>query len=127
MDHHIDHIFPQARFGKAKLLASDVSEWAVEAYSNSRDLIANLQLLPAIDNIEKSNTLFESWISTRSADFTQRHYIPTQPGLYAMSAFLEFLKQRESLLRNRFAVVLGFSEAVSDQHSQACGELVEKK
>lgn len=125
--YHIDHIFPQARFVKAKLLASNVSEWAVEAYSNSRDLIANLQLLPAIDNIEKSSTQFESWISTRSADFAQCHYIPTQPGLYAMSAFLEFLKQRESLLRNRFAVVLGFREAVSDQHSQACGELAEKK
>lgn len=125
--YHIDHIFPQARFNKAKLLALDVSEWALHAYSSSRDLIANLQLLPAIDNIEKSSSEFEVWIASRNADFAQCHCIPNERGLYAMSAFLEFVKQREFLLRRRFAGVLGFSAAGSDQANEVCEELIEKK
>lgn len=125
--YHIDHVFPQARFNKAKLLALDVSEWTIEAYASSRDLIANLQLLPAIDNIEKSNSEFDVWIASRSSDFTERHCIPTKPGLYAMNAFLEFVKEREVLLRSRFAGVLGFSAADSDQASEVSEALIEKK
>lgn len=114
--YHIDHIFPQAQFAKAKLLSNGVSEWAIDAFISSKDCLANLQLLPSVDNIEKSDTDFSTWIRSRTNEFSMQHSIPNDATLHRIESFLEFIKERESLLRNHFSMVLGFDHPVNHQN-----------
>jgi uncharacterized protein with ParB-like and HNH nuclease domain len=109
--YHIDHIFPQASLTKARLLSQGVSEWTVDAFLQSKDRISNLQLLPYLDNIEKSDQPFDVWLEGRSSAFVEDHSIPADAGLYQTSRFLDFLNAREALLKARFAGILGFTGA----------------
>lgn len=108
--YHVDHIFPQARLTRAKLLASGVSEWALEGFQDGKDRLSNLQLLPYRDNLEKSDSAFEEWLAGRSSVFVEEHSIPADSSLYQTSRFLEFLKARDDLLRQRYADILGFGD-----------------
>lgn len=123
--YHIDHIFPQAALTKSKLLSQGVSEWAVDAYVEAKDRLGNLQLLPYRDNIEKSDTVFEEWLKSRSLEFTDQHSIPSDSQLYQTNKFLDFLKARERLLRTRYAQILGFEEQVSAETSESYIEEVD--
>lgn len=113
--YHVDHIFPQAGLTKAKLLSRGVSELLVDSYLQGKDRLSNLQLLPYIDNIEKSDTPFEAWLTGRSSEFIQQHSIPADAELYHSERFLEFLKARDGLLRKRYAEILGFGEALQPE------------
>lgn len=106
--YHVDHIFPQASLTKPKLLAHGVSEWATEEYQRAKDRLSNLQLLPYRDNLEKSDSPFEGWLSGRSSAFTHEHSIPTDQSLYQTDRFLDFLAARDALLKKRYAQILGF-------------------
>ncbi len=119
--YHVDHIFPQASLTKAKLLSHGVSEWGVEAYLKGKDRLSNLQLLPYLDNIEKSDQQFEVWLSGRSLTFTHEHSIPDDKELYQVDRLLDFLKARDMLLRKRYADILGFSSypVASEESSDA--------
>ena len=125
----MDHIFPQASLTKAKLLSQGVSEWAVEAYLKGKDRLSNLQLLPYLDNIEKSDQAFECWLSGRSPTFTYEHSIPDDKELYQADRLLDFLKARDMLLRKRYADILGFSSypVASEESSDAleCSDSLE--
>lgn len=110
--YHVDHIFPQASLTKSKLISRGVSEWGLDAYLQGKDRLSNLQLLPYLDNIEKSDTPFEAWLNGRSSAFIQQHSIPSDPELYKPDRFLDFLKARDGLLRKRYAEILGFDEAL---------------
>jgi len=125
--YHIDHIFPQAHFVKARLLNNGVSEWGIEAFIAAKDCLANLQLLPSTDNMEKSDSQFDSWIDSRTADFSDQHCIPKDSTLYQVASFLEFIKQREYLLRGRYSKILGFTDLPNEKHGQHAEEETEKK
>jgi hypothetical protein len=92
------------------LLSQGVSEWAVEAYLESKDRLSNLQLLPYLDNIEKSDLPVEGWLRGRSPTFGLEHSIPDDKELYQANRLLDFLKARDGLLRKRYAEILGFSD-----------------
>ncbi|WP_407364393.1 DUF262 domain-containing protein (plasmid) [Pseudomonas luteola] len=111
--YHIDHIFPQASLTKSALLRAGILESSITAYLDGKDRIGNLQLLPYLDNLQKSDTSFDTWLNSRDSSFIHAHIIPTDPALYHATAFLEFLNTRELLLRKRFSEILGFSEASS--------------
>jgi uncharacterized protein with ParB-like and HNH nuclease domain len=113
--YHIDHIFPQASLTKAKLLSQGVSEWTVDTFLQSKDRIGNLQLLPYLDNIEKSDQTFGVWLEGRSSDFVDDHSIPADASLYQTSLFMDFLNAREALLKARFASILGFTGVTLNQ------------
>ena len=119
--YHMDHIFPQASLTKAKLLSHGVSEWAIEAYLKGKDRLSNLQLLPYLDNIEKSDQPFKAWLNGRSPTFSYEHSIPDDKELYQVDRLLDFLKARDRLLRKRYADILGFSSypAASEESSDA--------
>lgn len=125
--YHIDHIFPQANFSKAKLLSCGVSEWALDAYLSSKDCLANLQLLPALDNLEKSDADFNLWIRSRTPEFARQHSIPNDETLYQTERFLDFIKQRESLLRTHYSIVLGLDSPPTQYSQSDEPELLEKK
>lgn len=45
-----------------------------------------------------------------------QHSIPNDATLHRIESFLEFIKERESLLRNHFSMVLGFDHPVNHQN-----------
>lgn len=108
--YHVDHIFPQASLTKSKLISEGVSEWAIESYLVGKDLLSNLQLLPYLDNIEKSNIAFRTWLNGRSQAFIDEHSIPADKGLYQSERFLDFLQARDGLIRKRYADIFGFND-----------------
>lgn len=125
--YHIDHIFPQTQFNRSKLLSASISEWSLESFISSKDLIANLQLLPAIDNLEKSSTNLSDWIKTRHPVFSQLHCIPENNELYSINAFLDFIKSQEDLLRKKLSTVLNFNNPSTTNSAYQHEELSEKK
>ncbi|VVQ05867.1 hypothetical protein PS910_04301 [Pseudomonas fluorescens] len=107
--YHVDHIFPKSSLTKAKLLGCGVSEWTIEAYLEGKDNLSNLQLLPSRDNLEKSSTALDIWLTSRSESYSEQHSIPADSTLYSNERFLDFLKARERLLRKRYQELLNFN------------------
>lgn len=87
---HVDHVFPAARFDK-KVLASrknddgtfKFSAEDIETLRAMRDRLPNLQLLPGLENIGKSDKAPDDWLAAeypamdeRSA-YLDRHALPS--------------------------------------------------
>jgi uncharacterized protein with ParB-like and HNH nuclease domain len=109
-NYHIDHIFPQNDLTKSKLLAAGVSNVAVQAYLDGKDMLANLELLPEHENLEKSAMPFSAWLESRDSDYRNIHCIPADSSFYRTDGFPGFSRSRNEILRGRFAKVLGISD-----------------
>lgn len=100
---HLDHIHPRSYFTRPKLKRAGISEEKIDKYLDSVDLISNIQLLEGIPNIEKSDKPFKEWINNKYPNdmdlnfYFEKHYIPQVS--QELDAFLEFIEQREQLLR----------------------------
>ena len=72
--------------------------------------ISNLQLLPAIPNIEKQNKDFAEWFEETNItdkdkqEYRHLHYIPDME--YTYENYLEFIEERKKLLRNKLTEIL---------------------
>ena len=99
---HIDHIFPKSGFTKKKLKNRNVPEDSIEYCLENYNYIANLQLLEAIPNIEKSNMDFDKWITATILDdaldnYKTKHYIPKDIDL-VITNFEKFIVEREKMI-----------------------------
>lgn len=102
---HVDHVFPAARFDKE--LASHKGNDGTPRFSaehiteliSLRDTLPNLELLPGLENIGKSDKAPDDWLAAeyRSQDdrsaFLARNALPsTLP--HSIDEFMAFYKQR---------------------------------
>ena len=94
---HEDHIFPKSEFTTAKLKTRGYDEQKINEYQKYSNTILNLQLLTESDNLEKSNSDFALWLSTRDENFKARHTIPIIDN-YSFDNFLEFIQKRQELV-----------------------------
>jgi hypothetical protein len=99
--YHIDHIIPKARAERRVLMGMNLPEHRIQEITGSVDLIGNLQLLPAHENIEKSDLPFDSWITGRSDAYRDRNLIEHTPDLWTAAMLPEFVRGRERLIRQR--------------------------
>lgn len=95
---HIDHIFPKSWFTTANLQSMGISINQIDAYQEYANSIANLQILLARENQEKSTQSLEEWIKVRDDDFKRKHCIPTNYELYKLENFLLFISERKKLI-----------------------------
>lgn len=95
---HIDHIFPKSWFTTANLQSIGISINQIESYQLYSNSIANLQILLARENQEKSTQSLEEWIKVRDEDFKRKHCIPTNNELYKIENFLLFCSERKKLI-----------------------------
>lgn len=58
---HVDHIFPRAQLDAKRLREQGVSAEEITTLGGQRDQLANLQLLPGPENIDKSDTAPDDW------------------------------------------------------------------
>ena len=107
---HIDHMYPKSCFNKKTLLSKGVNPKDIPEYIDSVNDIGNLQLLPAIPNIQKQNKDFADWFEEMfptEADKHQyqvTHYLPSMD--YSYPNFLNFITKRKALLAYNLKKIL---------------------
>lgn len=110
--YHVDHIIPKARAARRVLMGLNLPENRVREITGAVDLIGNLQLLPAQENIEKGDLPFESWITGRSGAYQTKHMIEHKPDLWTAAMLPDFVRSRERMIRDR---LLALTEPVEAQ------------
>lgn len=102
---HVDHVFPKALLNVQRLRGQGHSADDVEALVERRDLLANLQLLPGPENIEKSAMAPDGWAAhaypTPDAmdSYLSLNELTTLP--HDAHAFVDFFEARRSALADR--------------------------
>ncbi|MFC1602593.1 DUF262 domain-containing protein [Pseudomonadota bacterium] len=112
--YHQDHIHPKSFFKKTKLRKLGVAEEDIEEYRWYFNSLANLQLLQANQNIEKSDKPFKNWLEAtfttqaeRESFLMQNHIQPDES--LAFEDFVSFHKNRREKLKQQFMHILDVS------------------
>lgn len=117
---HEDHIFPKSRFTRKRLEAAGVPRDKVEAYTETVNLLPNLQLLAGTANIEKQDVLPADWIGSDTVFPTEekrQNYLRENDldGLpLDLANYLDFYEQRKVRVRERLVKALGASPAAAE-------------
>ena len=108
---HVDHIFPSSRFNVRRLRSAGVPDDQIDDFVQSKDRIANLQLLQGAVNIEKNATMPAEWLSARYTDdasrreYEERHLLGHVPE--SLTEFDTFYEARRSRLKEEIKKLLG--------------------
>lgn len=109
--YHQDHIHPKAFFTIPKLRELGITEDQVDACMEEFNSLANLQLLQATQNIEKSDKPFGNWLnaafpsqSERDSFLMLNHIKPDES--LASTDFLKFIENRKCTLKNQLRGML---------------------
>ncbi len=105
---HEDHIFPKSAFTQPNLKKLRYGEDKIESYTSKYNLLPNLQLLTASENLSKSNTPFDTWIKKHNA-IRSRNLIPDFRN-YKLDSFEQVFEARSKLIRASLEEVLGGSK-----------------
>jgi len=106
-DYHIDHIFPKAMLTKASLINKGISESNIEAYQEYANRMGNLQILSSTDNTKKHSKDFSEWIDGSHDDsYLEEYCIPKNKELHKVDNFIEFVSEREKLIKKRLQINL---------------------
>lgn len=109
---HVDHIFPKALLSRSSLAAAGLGD-RYDAYGELCNRIGNLQLLDPQENRVKADQPFETWAPNTDGGYKQRHLIPEDPELLQLARFPDFVEQREALIRQHVAQLLGMNRQQS--------------
>ena len=113
--YHQDHLHPKALFHRRNLRKMALSHEQVNEYEKFCNSLANLQLLQANQNIEKSDKPFADWLTQAHPEqsgrdsFLMQHYISTDESL-AFEDFLAFVMNRREKLRQHFIQILDVTQ-----------------
>ncbi len=108
---HIDHIFPYTKLTSKYLKSTDLSEDQIRLFCDQRDRLANLQLLPGPNNIEKGAKMPNDWLSDEFRDMKERdeyrrsHLMGNIPD--SIADFPDFYNQRRVKLKEKILDILG--------------------
>ena len=108
---HVDHVFPKSEFTRPKLRGAEVPDDKIEEFIDSRDGLANLQLLAGLENTEKSSSMPAAWLKIAYSDPTNRqeyqdlHLLGEVPD--SIRKFTSFYEARRERLRERIEQLLG--------------------
>jgi uncharacterized protein with ParB-like and HNH nuclease domain len=101
---HQDHIFPKSHFTVRRLTGKGITNEEIGFYIDNYNCLANIQMLEGMDNKEKSDKDFKTWLEEKYPNknerkiYMDRHYIPDVD--FDIKNFKEFLEQRKLLIRN---------------------------
>ncbi len=124
--YHQDHIHPKSFFTKSKLKKMGISEDQIDQYIENFNSLANLQLLQANQNIEKSDKYFDDWLKqtfgnvAEQESFLMQNHIKIKESL-AFNDFLNFIANRRSALKNEFRNILDVASAEAQKESVSEG------
>lgn len=102
----IDHIFPQSRLKKIKIVNPETGRQIMKYRTQERDQLANLMLLPKEVNIdEKHDMPPDEWLAKMSEDEVREHLIPQNPTLWKLERFDDFITARQQLIVEKFNAI----------------------
>jgi len=105
----IDHIFPQSLLRKVKTVNPQTGKMNFMKYLEAdRNQLANCMLLTAAENGAggKSDTPPEVWFAGKSKEYLDMHLIPSDPALWKLDRFEDFIMERKKLIREKFKTLL---------------------
>jgi hypothetical protein len=105
----VDHIFPQSALRKVKVENPKTGRKDLMKYRDAdRNQLANCMLLSKEENGAggKWDMLPEDWFAGKDQDYLDKHLIPSDPTLWKMDRFEDFVEARQKLIRERFAPLL---------------------
>lgn len=107
---HEDHMYPKSKFTRKNLKGVGVAEDKISEYMDTVNDISNLQLLAAQLNEEKLAMDFDKWFVSQyptESDRIQYRIVNYLPNIeYSYANFLEFVKQRQEMLKTELKKVL---------------------
>ncbi len=109
---HVDHIFPKSLFTRRKLEKLAISDDKIEIFIGEFNLLANLQLMEGIPNIEKSNKDFKEWLFATYPglqarhNFMEKNYIPDVD--LSLENFDVFIAEGSKLMKKNLSNLLKF-------------------
>ncbi|WP_298286823.1 DUF262 domain-containing protein [uncultured Lutibacter sp.] len=115
---HIDHIYPKSLFTNSKLRKLGVPEEVLGEFKERVNRIANLQLLEAIPNIEKSDRPFDEWLeetftgSQEKESYLTKHHIPLNCSVDFLN-FIEFFNAREDNIKTSLQKILMVNASIN--------------
>lgn len=105
----IDHIFPQSALRKIKIQNPNTGRHDLLKYRDAeRNQLANCMLLSREENGAggKADTLPEVWFAGKPIEYLEKHLIPTDPDLWKLDRFEDFIDARKALIREKFKAIL---------------------
>jgi hypothetical protein len=105
----VDHIFPQSALRKIKIQNPKTGKLDLMKYRESdRNQLANCMLLTQQENGAggKGDTPLEVWFAGKPKEYLDMHLIPSDPQLWKLERFEDFIAERKNLLRHKFAHLL---------------------
>lgn len=105
----VDHIFPQSLLRKIKVENPKTGRMDLLKYHEAeRNQLANCMLLSREENGAggKSDTPPDEWFAGKDADYLDKHLIPTDPELWKIERFEDFIAARKQLITDRFKALL---------------------
>lgn len=101
----IDHIFPQSRLREVKTPNPKTGRSDIMKYREwDRNQLANCMLLSAEENGGggKGDSLPSEWFKNKSTEYLEKHLIPSDPKLWELNQFENFIEERKKLIREKF-------------------------
>lgn len=108
---HLDHIHPRIFFTRSQLARKGIAQTDIDFCVENFNLLPNLQLLEGVQNLEKSSSDFDAWISSHFPDsatrdaYIRKNFIPNVD--FSISNFKKFFEHRRDLMRDQLNTALG--------------------
>jgi hypothetical protein len=118
----IDHVFPQSSLKQVKVPNPNTGKMNVMKYrEGERNQLANCMLLTAAENGAggKSDTPPDEWFKDKGPDYLKRHLIPTDPALWKLERFEDFITERRKLIKAKFDHLLSVPTSSAPVHPDA--------
>lgn len=100
----VDHIFPRSALQNVKVVNPTTGRDIMKYREADRNQLANCMLLRMEENgpAGKWDTLPEKWFADKDPAYLEMHLIPTDPDLWPLDRFEDFIEERKKLIRKRF-------------------------
>lgn len=108
---HLDHIHPRSYFTNSKLKKAGIDAELWGDYKDRVDRLANLQMLEARPNIEKSDRPFNQWIEETYSDkankdaYLKKHHMDTTVPR-SFEEFVKFFDARQNKIKEVLKTIL---------------------
>lgn len=104
----VDHVFPQSRLKAIRVTNPETGRPIIRYRDDARNQLANCMLLTRTENgaSGKWDTAPEEWFAGKSDEYLKLHMIPSDPALWKIDRYEDFIEARKALIAERFAGLL---------------------